>query len=454
MVYSDLLFFLGILPGSVLLSFFDRSTEYKNLILVLTSLVFFSWGKPFWVCLIFMTAVAEWLFGIWIENRSGKNAVLPLLLALAMNIAVFLVFIRHFLYIRSDVFGYSEIFVALGVGFYVLKGFSYILDVFRGKISAEKNVFYLLTYMCAYFLLPTGPVIGYGEIIPQLKKRSLTLKGMNDGLNSFVYGLGKAVIIAPVLKKVGEAGLNFDEINLVGCWVGVAAMLGFGYFVFTGFCDMSRGLGKIYGFDFAKNYSDLKADGIYNGLIKNCNTSLAEFCEDIAPKQNKSLRYIFVMISAVTAALWYRQSRNFLVVGAIIGVIIILESTLLKGFFEKAPAVIRFIVTYFVGMLVLGGLYFSSFSSYAKWITGLLGMGTKYIQSVAVKDVLLNNIFILVIAFLLVFTPLKNAVKSRAVAYSEKSVEKYGKAHIAQTVLTALLFIVCIIAVASANVKL
>lgn len=454
MVYSDLLFFLGILPFSVLLSFLDRSTEYKNLILVLTSLVFFSWGKPFAVCLIFLTAFAEWLFGLWIEKWHGKGAVLPLILDFAMNTSVFLIFTKRFLYIKSDVFGYADIFSSLAVGFYVLKGFSYAFDVFRQKTAAERNVFYLLTYMSAYFLLPTGPVISYSDIKPQLKKRNLSLDGMNSGLNSFIYGLGKAVIIAPVLRKIGETGLNFDEINFVGCWTGIIAMLGFGYFVFTGFCDMSYGLGRIYGFEFDKNYGDLKANGIYKGLIKSCNTSLVQFCENAVPKNNNAFKYISVLILSVIAALWYHQSKGFLIVGAVIGIIVILESTLLKGFFEKAPAVIRFIAAYFTGMIIFGGLYFSSFSDYGKWIKGLFGIGTKYMQSIAVRDVILNNLFILIIAFIIAFTPLKNAIKNKVLSYSNRSVEKYGKIHIAQTFFTALLLVVCIIIAASANVKL
>ena len=87
--------------------------------------------------------------------------------------------------------------------------------------------------MCAYFFMPVGPVVRYGDMEPSIRKRSLTAKSMNEGLNNFIYGLGKAVIIAPVLKKIGDAGLRLED--MIGCWTGAVSMIGFAYFLFTGF---------------------------------------------------------------------------------------------------------------------------------------------------------------------------------------------------------------------------
>ena len=456
MVYSDLLFILGILPISILASFFDRSTEYKNLILVLTSLIFFSWGKPFAVCLLFLTAIIEWLLGLWIDkiNAKDRKGFLPLIIDIAMNTAVLLIMTKKFLCIGEDAFGFGEIIIPISVSFYVIRGFVYVYDIFKGNIKAEKNVFCLLTYMCTYFFLPTGPVTRYGKIESQIRKRNFTLNKISNGLTAFVCGLSKAVIIAPALKAVGEAGLNSENLTAIGCWAGMSAMLGFLYFLFTGFCDISLGLGRIYGFEFERNYKGLSAKGLYCGILKNINHSLTDFFEEVANGHK-----LFAPVFALIAVFLFGCSNNFnmaaiIAVGLTAGIIIFFEKTLFKGFFEKAPTVLRLIVTYLLTMIVSGGLMFNSLGEYKNWLMGLIGIGTKGIMGGDMKTALLNNIFVIIAALLLLCTPFVNKIKTKTTEYSMKSIEKYGRISIIKTILTALLLTLCIITIVSANVRL
>lgn len=454
MVYTDLLFFLCVLPFSVLLSFLDRSTEYKNLILILTSLLVFSWAKPFAVCLLFLTTAAEWIIARWIEKNKSehKNSVFPLFIDALINLSVFFIFTGNFLYISDDAFGFAKALSSLGILFYTVRGFSYVYDVYKGKIKAERNIFCLLTYMCAYFFMPVGPVVRYGDMEPSIRKRSLTAKSMNEGLNNFIYGLGKAVIIAPVLKKIGDAGLRLED--MIGCWTGAVSMIGFAYFLFTGFCDMSWGLSKIYGFDFKKNYRNLGIGGIYEGVIKSCGTSLFEFFEEIISDVPKKYRNVMILFLSVLTAFMFEQSKMFLLVGFLIGLIVILEKTKLKEKLMNMPAWIKFIYTYLISFVLLSGLFCGGFKSYGKWFAGLFGISSKYTLSVAVKYALLNNIFVVIIAFLMVLSPLRNKLQQKAECFAEKSIDNYGKLSILKTILTALLLIACIIVIASANIQI
>lgn len=455
MIYTDLLFFLCILPFSVLFSFFDRSTEYKNLILVLTSLLIFSWGKPFGVCLLFLTAVAEWLIARWIEKDGARK--LPILVDVIMNLFVFFLFTRKFLYLGGDAFGYEKVLGTLGILFYVTRGFAYVYDVSKGKIKAEKNVFCLITYMTAFFFMPTGPVARYGDIEPMIRKRTMTVESITKGLNSFVYGLSKAVIIAPVLRKIGVAGFNFGEINFIGCWTGALAMIGFAYFLFTGFCDMSFGLASIYGFDVKKNCRNLGVNGVYEGVIKSFGTTMFEFFEEVIADFGEEYGFfknILVVILSALIAFMLHQSLLFLLIGIVVGVLIVLEKTMFKGFIEKAPGVLKFVLTYGISFFLFGGLAAGGVRAFAKWLGALAGIGTKYTLSVAVKYAIINNCFVVLIAALLAFTPLKEKIDAKVQAYSEKSLENYGKVSVIKTILTTLLLIVCIILVASATVKI
>lgn len=454
MVYTDLLFFLCVLPFSVLLSFLDRSTEYKNLILILTSLLVFSWAKPFAVCLLFLTTAAEWIIARWIEKNKSehKNSGFPLFIDALINLSVFFIFTGNFLYISDDAFGFAEALSSLGILFYTVRGFSYVYDVYKGKIKAERNIFCLLTYMCAYFFMPVGPVVKYGDMEPSIRKRSLTAKSMNEGLNSFIYGLGKAVIIAPVLKKIGDAGLRLED--MIGCWTGAACIIGFAYFLFTGFCDMSWGLSKIYGFDFKKNYRNLGIGGVYEGVIKSCGTSLFEFFEEIILDVPKKYRNVMVLFLSVLTAFMFEQSKMFLLIGFLIGLIVILEKTKLKEKLMNMPAWINFIYTYFISFVLLSGLFCDGFKDWGKWFAGLFGISSKYTLSVAVKYALLNNIFVVIIAFLMVLSPLRNKLQQKAECFAEKSIDNYGKLSILKTILTALILIASIIVIASANIQI
>ena len=458
MVYTDLLFFLGILPVSVLLSFFDRSTEYKNLILILTSLVFFSWGRPFAVCIMFLTVFAEWGFGLWIEKQreNDRSGLLPLVLDLVMNAAVLIVVTRRFLYVTDDVFGFAKIIIPLSVGFYVLKGFLYTYGVYCGKAKAEKNVLCLMTYMWAYFLLPVGADVGYAKAAPQIRARKLELVGLSEGLTAFICGLSKVVIIAYPLKKIGEAGIKSEQLSTIGVLAGAAAMVGFAYFLFTGFCDMSYGLGRIYGFDFGRNYAPLTAKGVYGGVLKNTNVLLANLCSDISSRVSKSSAFKWAATIALTviAALWYKSSVRFLIVGLLVGIAIVLEKTVLKRFFDNGPLLPRYLLTVVAGLLIGMIASAESLSGVKSLISGLFAVGGGKFITAEFKTVLLNNIFVFAAAFVFICTPFIGKIKAKFTAYSISSTEKYAKASVIKTVATALLLVICVIVVAAANIKL
>ncbi len=453
MVYSDLLFLLGVLPVSVLVSFFDKSTEYKNLILVLTSLAFFSWGKPFAVCLIFLTAVAEWALGLWIEklrNKGGKS-LLPLLIDVIMNVAVLFLMTRFFLFLKEDAFGFAKYVISVGISFYVLRGFAYVYDVYKGNIKAEQNVFCLLTYMCGYFFNVTGLALRYGEIEPQIRDRKLSVYGINDGLNHIVYGLGKSVIIASVLKTVGETCLESKVFTVAGSWIGMISMAGFGYFLYTGFSDISYGLARIYGFELNKNYRDLTAKGLSDGVFCNLNKGVTDFISELYSNIPSKIKLLGLPLIGGLVALWCRQTVTALLVGVVIGLIVLAEKTVLKGFFEKAPAVFRLVVTYLPAVVLVAGLVTEGYFTVLK---GIVGIGTAELVTKTDGWAVLNNIFVIAIAGIMMLMPFIRKAKAELKDYSVMSVEKYGRVHLVKTIFTAIIFVVCIILITAGNVKL
>ena len=146
LVYSDLIFILGMFPIMTIISLFDRSAEYKNLILIVCSLLFFSWGRPFAFCLIFLSVILDWIFGL-IISKNRENKVLCrifLVLDIIMNVSLMLIFGQNILYNKVKKLSFDAAILPLGMGYYMLRGISYVYDVFKGNCKAEKNIFCLL----------------------------------------------------------------------------------------------------------------------------------------------------------------------------------------------------------------------------------------------------------------------------------------------------------------------
>lgn len=453
MIYSDLLFLLGLLPCILIVSMFDKSAEYKNLILILSSLLFISWGKPFLVCIVFLTVFAEWLIGKWIDkiNAQGKKAYIPLLLDGIMNMAVMILALQKILYVNSEPFGFGKYIVPLYFCFYTLRGFGYCLDVFNGKIKAEKNPFCLMTYLCGFIFITTGVNSCYGDLEPQIRKRTQQLKTASDGASAFVCGLSKAVLLAYPLEQVANSCINSKSCLLDG-WIGIFSAFCFAYFLFTGFCDISYGIAKIMGFEVERNYANITARGFFGGVIKNTNTYLYNTFESLTDvsKNSKAIKALMVFVLCVAGALWYHISKSFLLAGIVLAIIALLELSVLKGFFKKAPSFFRLIVTLTGVVLVFGTLITNSPLTFFK---SLAGIGTNGIISDDVFKITSGNVFV-IIASLIMMSPLKNRIKQKTESYSVLSVEKYSKISILKTVMLAVLLILSLLTVISMNIKL
>lgn len=455
MSYSDLLFFLGLLPLSVLFSFLDRSAEYKNFILIITSVIFFAWAKPIIVCLLFLTVIAEYLIGIGIEKSksAGKAGARALLFAdLIMNAGIFFVFAHNYLFDKVEILSFSEAVIPVGVAYYTVRGFSYCYDVYTDKIKAERNIFCLLTYMVSYHFMIVGPIVRYGDIEPYIRKRTAGGREINEGLKIFIPGLAKVLLLAPVFSGIKLAGLNGEEITLLGCWLGMISFFAEAYFVFTGMSDMARGLGKMNGFDYPENYRELGTKGLFKGLLESFNTTLVKFFEEVferAGRGKKLLTAVCTVLCFAAVMLWYEARLNFLIVGIAAGLIAVLEKYAYGRKLERLPSAVKLIYVFILSMILFGGLYFSSMYGYRKWLLALVGTGTEYELSVAVKKAVLNNIVLIVIAFISVCPVIKKPLLSAAERYGERSARAYGQVMICKTAVRAVVLLLCVITAAA-----
>ena len=455
MVYAELLFFLGVLPMSVVLSFLDRSTEYKNLILIITSAAFISWGKPMWCLLFFLTTVSEYLIGLGIgKMRVNSRPAAAGLLALdgIINLGVFILLAQNSLFAEDSALHLKAAVIPIGAAWYTAKGFSYTFDVFTGRCRAEKNFFCLLTYMVSYHFVMAGPVVRYGDTEPQIRKRTITGKKLSDGLDRFIIGLAKGVIVAPAFGRIATAGLEHKDTTLMGSWIGMLAFLGECWFSFTALCDMAKGLGLLNGFDYEENYRDLSVGDMLTGFVKSANTTFIRLVSDFFKmfvKDNVFFAAVCSLIGCVLIALWYNISYPFLAVGIALGAVLMIERLIPEDVRKKIPTAVKAVYVFLLAVVILGGLRFTSLEDYKEWLLSLFGSGNKYILTKALKKVLTENLFIVIISFCYVCVPVKKLFKKGIEGIEKGSVQGLAVMRVGRTVITAALLVMCVITLAA-----
>lgn len=447
MLYSDLIFIYGLLPITILITFLDRSTEYKNLILVLTSVVFFTFGKPMIILLLFLTVIFDYLFGLAAGyGRTKFLRGLGFLCSVLMNSAFFIVFSWNSVFknLGIESLAFSKKLIPVCIAFYTIRGISYVGDVYKKRIKPEKNIFCLLVYMINYHFMVVGPIVRYGDISGQIRKRTITGQNLNDGLNRFIIGFAKVMILGTAFGKIKAAGLNFNELTPFGAWAGMAAFIGNIYFLFTGYTDMAMGLGTLNGFKYKENFTPIDLSGYVSGIVKGFNKLLVEFFEDllVVPFKKNKYKYISgVLLCGILMGLWYGFSQHFLVFGLYFAMLVILEKLFLKRFLDRLPKLIGYIYTLIAVLMGSAIAYFANLEDFSRWFKALLGINTDYMWSVNMRNKTLSYLFLIIIGLFIMFPSFKNLIKSRLEDFGSKSEKNYAVIRISQTVCICLLLI-------------
>lgn len=450
MSYSTLIFASVILPISVLLLFFDRSAEYKNLILCIVSVLFVSWGRSLMAALVFLSVIFDFVIGIIMQrcvDGGKKGAAAGLLTAdLIWNTGVFLLFTRGYLF-GGGALRIGAALIPVGAAFYALKNFSYVYDVFSGRCAAEKNPFVLMTYSMAYPFLLAGPVVRYADIEPQLRKRAMDTSLLSSGLTRFSLGFAKTVLVVPVLTSLYKTGLDPNEPTLAGAWIGMTAFFGAEYFTFMGLSDMGTGIARMNGFDVDVNYTRITAKHMLGSLVKSYNTSMVRLFSDMRDKNPLLLTIPLAMLGTA----FYGADLRSAAVGAVVGAALTAE--VLYGYerIERLSGIVKLAVTFAASMLIFSVFAFDGMDRWGAWLGQLFGRGNLYTLSVALKKLLVNNCFLLAAAFLSV-TPIGGAVSAALDGRGKGAAGSYKAVRALGTICTALLLAASYIVLAARTV--
>ncbi len=351
MVFSGIVFLYYFLPFVLLLYFFAPKRA-KNTVLLLSSLLFYAWGEPRFLILMVFTIAFGYLAGVWIEKEKTKeNGTYGAKRILILSIAVFAGLFVYFKYTNfiigniNAVTGANlplrHIVLPIGISFYTFQIISYLVDVYRGTVKAQKNIIALALYIAMFPQLIAGPIVRYQDVETQILERRHTWEDIGYGITRFTIGLSKKVLIANELGRLCELYRQSTEPSICFAWLYAIAFMLHIYFDFSGYSDMAIGLGRIFGFTFPENFKYPYIAGSITEFWRRWHMSLGAWFRDYVyiplggNRVSTAKWYRNILIVWLFTGFWHGAEWTFVVWGLGFAVLLILEKNGLLIYLEK-----------------------------------------------------------------------------------------------------------------------
>ena len=371
MIFSSLFFIFIFLP-LVLVAYYLVPRKFKNLCLVLFSLVFYAWGEPIYVLFMIFTILVDYACGLCVArfiDRRGKAK-----LFITINIVINLALLGFFKYAGMLVgtfdavtgLGLSipEVALPIGISFYTFESMSYAIDVYRREAPAMRNIIDFAAYLSFFPHLVAGPIVRYEALQAQVLNRRETLEKFTEGTKRFLTGLFKKVLIADNLAILAERVQYLGTPSTLTAWMGILAFTFQIYFDFSGYSDMAIGLGKMFGFELPENFDHPYVSQSVSEFWRRWHMTLGGWFREyvyIPLGGNRKGRLCTVRNLAIVwvlTGMWHGASWNFAFWGAYYAVLIILEKLFLqKKVLDKIPAFFRWLYSFLAA--AIGWLFFS-----------------------------------------------------------------------------------------------
>lgn len=452
MLFSSIVFLFTFLPA-VMLLYYLLPVRFRNVILLLASLVFYAWGEPVYLFLMLLSILFNYFSGLDIaRNLQDKRAAKrSLVFNLIINLAV-LGFFKYEGFVLDTLNGilpvhisYHALPLPIGISFYTFQILSYIIDVYRGNVKVQTNLPNFALYVTMFPQLIAGPIVQYADVDEQLASREVSRTKFGEGSMYFIRGLAKKVLLANTSGMIFTevSGLAKGNIAVMTAWLGAFAYMFQIYFDFSGYSDMAIGLGKMLGFEFNMNFNYPYVSKSITEFWRRWHISLSSWFRDyvyipLGGNRVSKIKHIRnLLIVWFLTGLWHGAAWNFVAWGLYYGVILIIEKYLLSPVLDRLPDVVRHI--YSIVLVVIGWVLFfsSSFGQAADYIRVMFGAGAHGFADRESMYLLTSN---LILWLILIFgsTPLVHF------RYEHMLRSKKWNTTIINSVVYAALFIVCI----------
>lgn len=431
-----------------LLIYYIVPRKGRNLFLFFINLLFYGWGEPRLIVLMLINIAVNYAGGFLVDKfrDEPKKKKLVLILTCIIDIGTLAVFkytgmivetvnMLPFLNLPTP-----QISLPIGISFYTFQTMSYVIDVYRNDAPVSKNPINFGTYVALFPQLIAGPIVRYRDVANQLTSRRETLDEFTKGVNLFIIGLGKKVLIANQMGNLSTAMFSTtDENGVVGTWAGIIAYSFQLYFDFSGYSDMACGLGNMLGFEFLKNFNYPYISKSVTEFWRRWHISLSTWFKEYVyiplggNRKGVKRQVLNLLIVWGLTGIWHGASWNFVLWGLYYGVLLIFEKFVFKKVLDRLPSAVAHIYTMFIVVIGWGLFYFTDMGELGAFLTDLFNFGNGICGEQALNLIL--SYLPLIIAAAVASTPLAARLYAR--------VQNTRYIGIAQTAFVAVVLVLC-----------
>lgn len=419
MLFTNISFLYYFLPVLIII-YFIMPKKIKNIILFLASMIFYFYGEPKYILLMILEILIAYIGGILIKKYKNKKMLFEIII---IHI-IFLCFFKYTDFIIGNInnifnanFKLLNLALPIGISFYTFQIISYEIDVYRGKVDVQRNFLKLATYVSLFPQLIAGPIVRYETIENELDNRTHSFEKFSYGVERFVIGLAKKVLIANQLGQLCKVFTETNEKTILFYWIFAVGYMLQIYFDFSAYSDMAIGLGKMFGFDFLENFDYPYISKSITEFWRRWHISLGTWFKDYvyiplggSREGTKKLVRNILIVWALTG-IWHGASWNFILWGLFFGILLIIEKVCLNKYLEKLPSLIRRVYVLFLVMISF--LIFQASTLKEAWqsITGLFGFQTSVLINNFTIYYFKSYFFVFIIALITSTPILKNLVE-------------------------------------------
>ncbi len=418
--------------------------------MLIASLIFYSWGEPSLILVMIGSIIINYWIGLKLL-ASNRNA--GLIVGLTFNLGLLVVF-KYSNFIVDNInatAGYSvlklsPILLPIGISFFTFQALSYIIDVYRKQVEAQKSIFDLALYISLFPQLIAGPIVRYHDINHQLRNRKITLSKFESGVERFAIGFIKKLLIADNMAYVADTIFNYgsNELDTSLAWIGIVSYTFQIYFDFSGYSDMAIGLGRMFGFEFLENFNYPYISKSIREFWRRWHISLSTWFRDYlyiplgGSKNGTSKALLNLIIVFILTGLWHGAKWNFIIWGMYHGVFLIIER-LIKP--KKIPNVLSHF--YVIIVIMIGWVFFRADDFYhaAFYLKNMFVPTFNVDFPNNIKYIVNKEILVILIFAIMFSTPLKRILKS---LIENRSMKKPNILGVAYYIILLALFLISI----------
>lgn len=467
MVFSSLLFIFAFLPICMALYVACKNIKAKNIVLLIFSLIFYTWGEPVYVALLFFMTLCDWAAAILIDKASTvpKRKAL-LIIACVVNIGL-IGYFKYTGFILSNIqniFGVPEsipqILLPIGISFYTFQLLSYVVDVYRKEVPAQKNFLWLLLYASLFHQCIAGPIVRYKDVEYEILNRQVKAHEIAEGISRFTVGLAKKVLIANACGSLSHTLLVADSLmasapaealaelssrSAAGLWLGMLFYMLQIYLDFSAYSDMAIGMGLMVGFHFKENFNYPYTAKSVTDFWRRWHISLSTFFRDyvyipLGGNRKGAFRtYRNLFIVWFLTGLWHGASWNFVLWGLFFFIFLVIEKIGLLKILEKIPSLFSrayLLIVVFFGWILFR---FSDFRYIPVVLKGMFCQNGNPLLDFETKTVFMGNVFFIAVA-ILAATPIVKIISEKMKAKADNFAISFFYAFLSILLPLVLLF--------------